>query len=110
MSQPDEPSFHVKQPNPLTDKFRVEGLFAQALFEHVAWSYDLTLLGEKFALLDEDELKARGYDPNATDLLIVKRVSDGKCFELEIDVTASEADPVIDPENPPPIPGQTELF
>ncbi len=104
MNQPDEPADGFR------DLRHVEGLFAQALFEHVAWSYDLTFRGEKFALLDENELKARGYDPEATDRLVVKRVSDGKCFDLDIDVTATDAAPAQDPESPPPMPGQRALF
>jgi hypothetical protein len=94
----------------LRERSHVGGLFSMAAFEHICDKYEWTIMGERFDLADEDQLRARGYDPMSADPLVVVRKSDGKCFELEVDVTATEANPVLDPENPPPMPGQTALF
>jgi hypothetical protein len=76
-----------------TDK--ITSWFVTVWYEHWLNALDgsLDIDGEAFQVLDEDGLRELGEDPeSATVPLIIRRDSDGQCFEVEFDAVAWETD------------------
>lgn len=66
----------------------LSGLAYQYLCDQLGYG-GRTIDGEKYELADEKEYAALGYNPeDPWGPLVVRRQSDGQCFELDIEVDA----------------------
>jgi hypothetical protein len=79
----------------VTDEDRLAGQISEELTESITFaSRRLRYGGEEYDCPDEDEWEALGEDPSDPGCpLILRRVSDGKFFEVDIDVTVWETTP-----------------
>jgi hypothetical protein len=78
------------------EEHRLEGIIVEGAYSRF-WNglgdFTFSSLGT-FTLPDDEEWKALGEDPDAGDLpLILRRVSDGQYFEIDIDVSVRKTSP-----------------
>jgi hypothetical protein len=58
------------------------------LFQHMCDEYDFTLAGERWELADDEDLKTLGYTGDTSDLLVLRHVESGACFEVDVEAFA----------------------
>ena len=69
------------------DRMGIEGWLSQHLTEHLWGHYGTLHLGtDDFEVIGSDEVP--GYDENLDQTVLIRRKSDGKVFETEIEVQA----------------------
>jgi hypothetical protein len=76
------------------DTMRLAGDIGWGLAEHFCNAYRHRINGQEYDMPEDDQWEALGEDPGATDCpIILVRKSDGKFFEVDIEVTVKETSP-----------------
>ena len=71
------------------EKFTLSGEIGQYLFDEFCGAISpYRFGGETYELVSDEEYEALGFSPDTDpEALIIKRKSDGKCFEIELDAS-----------------------
>jgi hypothetical protein len=58
------------------------------LFEHFCSEYDFTFAGERYELVSDEDLTELGYTGDTSDLLVLRHLGSGACFEVNLEAFA----------------------
>jgi hypothetical protein len=67
------------------ERDRLAAAISQHIFDEFVGAWSFFFGGEDYELICDEDYTALGYDENDDSLLIIKRRSDGKCFEVELE-------------------------
>jgi hypothetical protein len=70
------------------DAFALSEHLTAYLQEHVAGRSTLTLGGQHYEALTDEDYRAHGFDPGDPDFLLIRRTSDGEVFEFWVQAGA----------------------